>query len=66
MKKNDKNKTSGGGATVMNTFRLDPVRTEKKRRLKVNVRKIVEDYLDSLPDPTVKPSKRLKNKLHHG
>jgi 5-methylcytosine-specific restriction endonuclease McrA len=60
MKKNDKDKTSGGGATVMNTFRLDPVRTEKKRRLKVNVRKIVEDYLDSLPDPTVKPSKRLK------
>jgi hypothetical protein len=66
MKKNDKKKTSGGGATVMNTFRLDPQRFEKLRLLKVNVRNIVEDYLDSLPDPAVKPSKRLKNKLHHG
>jgi hypothetical protein len=35
-----------GGKTMIMTFRLDPARLEKLRRNGINVRKVVEDFLD--------------------
>lgn len=38
-----------GGKTVVISIRLDTPRYKKLRALKLNARRIVEDYLDKLP-----------------